>query len=216
MIYVYAIVAGARRTPGVRGFGRARVRVVRAGGVTAAVATLARGPAPTPSAFRTHDRVVRALARSADAVLPVRFGSTMADASALAQVLRVRARALRPALGLVRGREQMTLRVFSAAAAARTPAPRGSGARYLTARRRTARVAELDPLRRALGGLVRAERVERHRAAPLLASVHHLIPRGRDAAHRAAIARAAAHLPALAVRASGPWAPYAFAPDGVA
>src|SRR5437588_580118 len=84
--------------------------------------------------------------------------------------------------GRAAGREQMTLRVLGdAPAAVETPRDHagdetlGPGARYLTARRaewRRAREApELTPLRPALAPVVRAERVTRHDAPPLLASV---------------------------------------------
>src|SRR6266849_1030829 len=78
------------------------------------------------------------------------------------------------ALELVRGREQMTLRVFGEA----PPADRRSGTAYLESLRRSRSLPELDPLRAALEPLVRAERTEVHRG-PLLASVYHLIDRGR-------------------------------------
>ena len=93
----------------------------------------------------------------------------------------------------VRGREQMTLRLFGTRTALdlAPPAPQAPargrlrpGTRYLTERRRLhagAAVPELDPIRRALDGLVADERVQRHATPPLLASAYHLVPRGRGA-----------------------------------
>jgi len=102
------------------------------------------------------------------------------------------------------------------APAAPADASTGPGARYLAARLRAHRRARapsvLAPVRSALAPLVHAERVEVHATPPLVASVYHLIARGRAAEYRAALDGA---LPALAparAAVSGPWPPYAFAP----
>jgi hypothetical protein len=77
-------------------------------------------------------------------------------------------------------------------------------------------VPEIAWLRPALRRLVAAERAERHdAAAPLLASVHHLIPRGEAAAYLSAVAGASSVERPVRVVASGPWPPYAFAPEGL-
>jgi hypothetical protein len=175
----------------------------------------------SPTTLLAHDAVVRRLAAEVDAILPVRFGTLLHGERALADAIGERAPRLRAALALVAGREQMTLRVFGTAApvdAAETPAgERGPGARYLEARRRRARraaeVPELAPLRPRLAPLVRAEHAERHDAPPLLASVYHLIDRGGADAYREALAAGADALAPTRVSASGPWPPYAFAPE---
>jgi Gas vesicle synthesis protein GvpL/GvpF len=43
--------------------------------------------------------------------------------------------------------------------------------------------------------------------------VYHLVDRGQDAAYRAALRQATHRAPGIRVRASGPWPPYAFAPE---
>src|SRR5262249_51020567 len=151
-----------------------------------------------------------------------RFGSLLSESS-LAEVLRARARELTEALALVAGREQMTLRVLGDAPAGVAPAPAaaddaGPGARYLAARRaewrRAHEAPELAPLRRpALDALVRAERVTRHDAPPLLASVYHLIDRGAAPAYRATVDGSLCA--PFRVVATGPWPPYAFAPEAL-
>jgi len=121
----------------------------------------------------------------------------------------------------VTGREQMTLRVFGEAAPLEDVAPvasdLGPGARYLQGRRRQVRrnadVPELAPLRRHLDPLVRAEQAQRHDTPPLLASVYHLVDRGRAAAYVDAVATGAAALAPIRAMATGPWPPYAFAPE---
>ena len=75
----------------------------------------------------------------------------------------------------------------------------------------TGRRPALDPVRRALGKLIRAERVEPHTAPPLVATVHHLVDRGDAEAYRTRVTAmlASGEAPLLAVR--GPFPPYAFA-----
>ena len=70
---------------------------------------------------------------------------------------------------------------------------------------------ELDPLRSALAGLVRAERVEGHSEPGLVASVYHLIDRGGAAAYRRAVE--GIRLDGLRVVVSGPWPAWSFAPE---
>jgi hypothetical protein len=143
-------------------------------------------------------------------------------------VVGERREALTAALALVAGREQMTLRVFGESPGA-APAPRRAsrargagraGTRYLRERRAAAEraraVPEIDWLRPALSRFVRAERTERHARPPLLASVHHLIPRGRAGAYLAAVDRALRSSPVVRVIASGPWPAWAFVSEDVA
>jgi hypothetical protein len=118
----------------------------------------------------------------------------------------------------------MTLRVFG-------PAPRptgssirggkpGSGGAFLAGRAAKARAArtvpEIRALRARLRDMVRGERVERHALPPLLASVYHLVPRGSARRYRAAVRSAWSALAPVRVTVSGPWAPYAFAPEDLA
>ena len=226
MLYVYALLAEAPATAPGRGLAGERLRMLHLEDIVVIAGTVTVSPAPSASALRRHDAVVRRVARGADALLPVRFGTAVAGRAALARVLAGRAPALRRALELVRGREQMTLRLFGtpapvpSSAACDVPAAGGPGARYLAARQaaraRRARVPELSPLRPRLAPLVRAERVERHDVAPLLATVYHLVDRGRGAEYLARLDRAARRVQSVRVRASGPWPAYAFAPEPVA
>jgi hypothetical protein len=217
-LYLYAIVGHAPAAPLGSGL-RDEPLVLVAGGEVVAVAGRMDGPpAATPEALRGHDAVVRRLAEASDAILPARFG-TLADAPALVDWLAA-AETLPEALRLVAGREQMTLHVFGDAPAvdeAPDEPSLGPGARYLAERRRHRQRAEnlpeLAPLRRRLGDLVAAERVEPRATPPLLASVYHLIARGRSADYRDAVERDQAPLAGVRLRLSGPWAPYAFVPE---
>lgn len=224
MLYVYALLAEAPGATLGRGLGGERLHLVEMEGVRVVAGTLPAVPRPSLPALRRHDAVVRRLAKVTDAVLPVRFGTALTGRAALARALAGQGPALRRALRVVRGREQMTLRVFGVPAP--SPRPRAvpdgrPGTRYLAARLAAAvhrtTVPELRMLRRRLAPLVRAERVERHDAPPLLATVYHLVDRGRSAEYLATLDRAvAAPGHRVRVRASGPWPAYGFVPEPAA
>ena len=221
--YVYALLAEPPRGDAGSGLGAEPLRFVPVDGVLAAVGDLTAAPPVTPATLRAHDAVVRRLAAAVDAILPVRFGTLLDGERALADAVAGRAPRLREALALVANREQMTLRVFGDAARVDDVAPvaseLGPGARYLESRRRQTRrdadVPELAPMRGRLAALVRAEHAQRHDAPPLLASVYHLIDRGGAAAYLDAVAASAAALAPTRAVATGPWPPYAFAPESL-
>lgn len=205
-LYVYAVVEEAAARPRVP-----RVRYVGCSGVAAAVRVARHAPLPRPTALRRHADVVHALWRAVPAVLPVRFGTLVDDEGQLRRELEPRAAEMRAALALVRGRAQMTLRVFAPGPARHAP-PALSGKDYLARRAawwRGADVPGLPALLRALRPLRRAERIERHAAPPLAASVYHLVDRPGLAEYRRALARSRG---TLRLSVSGPWPPYAFVP----
>jgi hypothetical protein len=161
-------------------------------------------------ALRAHEAAVRRVAEASDACLPARFGAAALDEEALQRELDGRAAEIDQALQLVRGREQMTLHVHGPGA----PAPLiGSvaGPQKAGDRRRPRPLPELDPLRAALGGLIRAERMDRHSEPGLLASVYHLVDRGSAPEYqRIALAFRAEGLRLLV---SGPGPAWSFAPE---
>jgi gas vesicle protein GvpL/GvpF len=219
-LYLYAVLAAPPRATALRGIGDAPVRALRVGDLVAAVADVTTAPPVTAAALRTHDDVVRALAAGAAAILPARFGSVVDDERTLSDLLTAQASALADALVLVDGCEQMTARVFGPAAAVAThaaPAPAATGTEYLEMRRRAveraSQVGEAAVLRARLDGLVRAERAYRHDVPPLIASLYHLVARGRAAEYRAIVDEAAEALAPARVTTTGPWPPYAFAPE---
>jgi hypothetical protein len=229
-LYLYAVLGEAPAGALGTGLAGERLRLVAGGGVFAAAGDVEAPPSPTPEAVRAHDAVVRHLVALADAVLPARFGTVASDDAALSERLTRAGDGLREALRRVAGREQMILRVYDAATpreASGAPAREdagaaaagGPGTRYLAERVRAQRVSaqahELGPIRAALDRFVSAERVERHETPPLRASVYHLVPRGAAASYTAAVEEAASALAGVRVTVSGPWAPYAFAPDAL-
>ena len=225
LLYLYAILGAPPEGPLPHGVAGELIRLVDCGEVLAAAGEVPAAPAVEAAALRRHDDAVRRLAAATPAVLPARFGSVVADEPALVERLAPAAAALREALAVVAGREQMTLRIFSpaadrgrAAGEAETEDHLGPGTAYLRSRLREwmgeQRVAELEPLRPVLERFVLAERVERHQTPPLVASIYHLVTRG-EAARYTTTVEAAATAAGIRLAVSGPWPPYAFAPAAV-
>ena len=223
-LYIYAVAEIADGADLGDGLAGESLEVVRAGPVSAVIGRVVQPPEPAAPSLRAHDDVVRRLAARFRAVLPARFGSMAPDDEALRTALAERTEEYTASLERVRGREQMTVRVFVAEGADGQPAraaeadsadpAAGPGARYLTARARqggAAGVPGLQAMLDRLAPLVAAQIVERHEAAPLVASVYHLVERDSSARYREALREAASAAPQLRVVASGPWPPYAFA-----
>ena len=220
LLYLYALVD--EDPPGALGEGIAGepLRLVRHGALAAVVGEIGARLRPNPDILHRQDAVVRRLDELFGALLPARFGEAFADEAALAARLAPRAGELAESLALVRGCVQMTLRVFGDAAAGpetEIDGGGGPGTRYLAERRREREQArslpEIDPLREALQPLLRAERIERHAAGRLLGTAYHLVPRAQTGAYLAVLEEARARIGARRVAASGPWPPYAFAPE---
>jgi len=212
-VYLYALLGGAPAdTPGV-GVCDEPLRLVDLGGPLALVGDVAAALPPSPATLTAQDALLRRLVPAVEAILPARFGTLLADDAALVEALGPRCRELAQALARVAGCEQMTLRVWGEQAAAAPEAESagaGPGARYLAARRRARQVPEVEALRQRLGGLVRAERAERHDRPPLLATVQHLVARGESARYLAEVDAAGPALHPWRVTVTGPWLPYAF------
>jgi Gas vesicle synthesis protein GvpL/GvpF len=190
-----AALRGARGEP---------LRAEKIGPLFAVVGEVSEAPAISAEALRAHDAAVRRIADACEAFLPARFGSVGESLRGL----EGREDALREALALVRGREQMTLRVYGDS----PPPARSSGTAYLESLRASDALHDLDALREALRPMVRAERVETHRTEGLRASVYHLIERGTAPAYLEALRSVS--LP-VKVTPSGPWPAWSFAPEAL-
>jgi len=219
ILYLYALVDEDPAGSLGEGIAGEPLRLVHLGGLSAVVGDLPERPRPDREVLERQDAVVRRLAERFEAILPARFGEVFADEPALAGRLASREREMTEALARVRGCVQMTLRVFGEPEATELEAEDegGPGSRYLAARRREAERArslpEIEPLREALRPLLRAERIERAGAGPLLGTAYHLVLRGQDGAYREALEIARERIGGRRVAATGPWPPYAFAPE---
>lgn len=214
-LYVLALLD---RAPRARiGYGLSSpVTVRRVPGGYAAVERRADVPPLEFGPLQAHERTVARLADSVPAILPVRFG-TLLEADELTEALEGREEELAQAFALVRHRMQFTWR------ATRRRVPRGTTARTgrRTARsgteylRRAARAAQPAPSPafrsvKPLGALAVQERF-----APaterLPAALYHLVDRSRMKAYQAAADAIRPSAPGLTL--SGPFPPYAFAPE---
>lgn len=213
-VTVYAVISSRRAPASFSLRSGGRFHLVRQAAI-AAVVTDRPGRPPTAANLRRYDRTMHELAERFSAILPVRFGTRMAE-DELRFVLSSRRRILARALAHVRRRAQMTVRIVhrQAAPARRAEADmprRLTGRDYLRQRARAASAARavpgFEPVRNAVRRWVRDERVE-HRGGA--SSVYHLVPRSSAEAYRRAaqLSAAATGLPAIV---SGPWPPYAFA-----
>jgi gas vesicle protein GvpL/GvpF len=231
---VYALAERASGRIAIRGIAGEPLRAVRIGAIDAVIGRASRIPKPTEHNLRKHGRIISALWRRTSALLPARFGTSVADVAELEVIVGTREKTLRRTLRSVRNRAQMTVRMLPRSGTrdsglgrmanpssvsgsripnpeSRIPDPESRGHSYLHARvadaQRARDVPGFAPLRRAVKTWVRAERVEKRGR---VATIYHLVPRGSADRYRAALERAAG---AASVRmlVSGPWPPYAFA-----
>ena len=212
-VYVFALVGRPGRAATIAG---RRIAIIQAGGVFAAVeAEVERGARRSElseAALREQHAIVVALARRFDAVLPARFGAWV-DVQTLEQALTTNRARIHRALARVKDREQFSVRIFGDRED--IPVDLSSGAAYLRSRLAASRPPlsrAARSLRRAVKPLVRAERIEPGRGSIRL-TIHHLVDRGRARAYRAAVRESVALARDEHVVVSGPWPPFAFAPD---
>ena len=223
VLYIYAVAFADIEPVGPlgAGIGDEPLMIIPVGGLAAVAGSLPSAPSADAETLKRQDAVVRRLAGLFPALLPVRFGETAADVATLTARIAPRENELVAALQLVRGCVQMTLRVFGEPDQAPELEPAtasGPGARYLESRRQEQEkqrsLPEIGPLSIALRPLLRAERIERHAAGPLLGTAYHLVLREGTAAYLAAVEEARGRIGERRIVATGPWPPYAFAPEG--
>lgn len=187
------------------------------GGIFAISEPMTQALAISEDTLRRQHEVIVSIAARVDAVLPARFGS-LVDGAELHRIVDARRDVIRGALDLVRGREQMTARITGTrppAHAAPDPLPT-TGTAYLNARRAAASgegLPGVDVVQRAVRDLAVADRVQ---PGPSFVTLYHLIPSGTSDSYRARVDAAAREMTPLVVRVSGPWPPFAFAPELVA
>ena len=191
-----------------------RIEFIGSSGIGAAVERVAGRPQVSEATLRTQHEIVMRIWAYVDALLPAKFGAFV-DARELEEILAIRREAITKALDLVHGRVQMTIRIRETAAAGRVAVAGSrdatSGTAYLAARR-AAVVHAVSPgaasMTAAVRHLIVAERSEsgQGQSPP---SIYHLIERRHLNQYQAALSSVESSI----MTVSGPWPPFAFAPD---
>jgi hypothetical protein len=190
-----------------------RIEFIKVENLFAAIDRRQKPPTVSEAELRSQHEAVTAIFSRVDDLLPVRFGAWI-ERRELTEVVARQKTAIVDALELVRGRVQMTIRFVARSPAARHDRRSGgrpeTGTAYLQRRRNMEPLMPpaATPMKIAVRELVVAERVNPGSARGA-ASLYHLIARHSVAAYMAAM------LPfqSETVTVSGPWPPFAFAPD---
>lgn len=206
---VYALAAGP--LPRRMRVSAVSLRVFAVGPIAVIAAAPRRPERSTEESLREQHAIVLSLAARFDPLLPARFGSRM-TADRIEAAIRPAVRVLTQALAHVRGRQQMTVRLIGPPAV-RPPAVAGTGTAYLAQRREAAQApAESLPLRTAVKPFVIEERVQAGRGG-VRATLFHLVERQDITRYREAAEAVAPAMGAWTASVSGPWPPFAFAPE---
>jgi hypothetical protein len=218
VLYVYALVDADGRPPRPTeaGHGGAALCVVARGGVAAICSRHEHIELPVDAEHLwRHERVAEALMDD-HAVLPVRFGTTVADEGALAAMLDERQDEFRAALERVRGRVEISVKAVWTPP---EPSPEGPdagsapGRTYLLGRLETRKAAAA--LADAIHARLAAHAVDARRQVlvtpRLLLSGAYLIDRAAVDAFLAASDEAARSHAEVELVCVGPWPPHTFA-----
>jgi hypothetical protein len=226
ILYLYAFAGRIGEIGDLTGAGGEPIVHVELANAVVLAGWLERAPPLDRASLAAQDRLLRALHDRADALLPLRFGTVMADLDAARRAVEAISADLPRRLARVRGREQMTLRAIRArtrttgatgtAGTGATGAPgatgaTGTGTAYLRRRAQTLEPPEIVAVLDATRELQRAARIEPGRDDAVVATVYHLIDRGRGDEYRQRTETAANAAPDLTLRVSGPGPAYAFA-----
>ena len=217
-VYVYALLN--QRARSIRA-GERRLGIVECcqsprGNIYAAVERREDLRELSESSLKEQHDIVAMLARQFDAILPARFGALI-EQPALLRIVQLRRQILQDALARVRGHEQMTVRVFGVESmASGGEVPPITGTDYLE-RRRAAHHSPLpavvERIRTHVKSITALESIEGG-SPNVRAVMHHLIPRGRSADYVGLVQEAGSGTAGTdRITVSGPFAPFAFAPD---
>jgi hypothetical protein len=183
------------------------VRAVAAGGLTVLCAPAETREVTAEALWRREELLERLMAGRD--LLPVRYGTLVADERAAEQALAERRDELAAGLDRVRGAVELALRVRSRA---EPDGAAGSGRDYL--RERTRRAEQARALHEPLAAIARDGTVLRARDELLRAA--YLVDRADVERFVAAVRRLQDDRPDLALLCTGPWPPYSFAREAPA
>ena len=211
MIYVYAITDGPPAPL------EEPLRALEHGSLAAVFRpATAEDRTPNEEALWAHETVLEALMKER-AVLPLRFGSVLADEAELGELLVAREREFAASLGQVRGRVELGVRATLPASV--KPARPLSGSEYLQGKLERRRVAS------ELGAVLNAELASAACAAtyrtiadprPEFAGAY-LVEREQVERFRKQVEALRRERPDVEVACTGPWPPFSFAePTGAA
>jgi hypothetical protein len=217
VIYAYAVCEPrvASSIPHCRGLGGATLRALEHEGL-AAVFSRHRSfrPRPIPEQVLDHERVVEAI-MARGVVLPLRFGTQLADETELEALLAERHDELLRSLARVRGKVEIGLRMTPE----RTSSGGGEGQRtgrgYLLARVRAHRRYEQASreLHAPLAELAAASRIREPRTPAAVLTASYLVDATEVAAFRLQADELGRRQTAMQVLVTGPWPPYSFASE---
>jgi hypothetical protein len=212
MVHLYALVRQPAAVPAVDGIGDGALRAVALeDGIDAVVSDTTNGVAPSEDAILAHARVVDALAKANEAVLPARFaGGARSDDELRAGVAGKRDQIV-AGLERVDGCVELAVRVLRPAAA--DASPPGSGAEYM--RRRLEQVEQAQALAREVHGtlaeLARESTSQLVARDDLVLTAAYLLPRAALDRFRSAVQVVEAQHREVTLVLTGPWPPYSFA-----
>lgn len=216
LLYVYAVVDGAPAELGL-GIEEAPLRVVAYGRVAAVVSEHEQAPEPAEKTLWQHEEVAERLLEGG-AVLPMRFGATVAGAKKLEALLRARQEEFVGLLAMVRGAVELSVRAeLPASDLDREPAggaaTEQSGTEYMRDRGRALRSADRakERLHQPLKDLARRALLLEPRGAGWERAFRgaYLVDGERVETFAARVDGLAEELGAE-VSCTGPWPPYSF------
>lgn len=226
MIYVYAVTtSNVRSAPDVKGFEEAEVSLVRARGVAAVVSPIQSNPDLDEANVLRHEAVVEA-AMALGPVLPVRFGTLLADEDAVREAIEIRRTELAAGLRRVKGRVELALRVLWShddGHASRPAVSAASGRDYLLTsleqsrqvrclrRRAEARARDIH---RPLASLAADSTCHVLNTSRQLLLAAYLVDRRSVAAFRRELDQLTSANPDLRMFCTGPWPPFSFVGAG--
>jgi hypothetical protein len=217
VIYAYAICEPtvATPTPHCPGLGGAALRALERGGL-AGVYSRHRSlrPRPVPELVLDHERVVEAIMARGD-VLPLRFGTQLADEAQLRAVLAERREELLRSLARVRGKVEIGVRMIPPRPAPTSGTAQATGRGYLLARVHAHRRYQqaIRELHAPLAALAAASRIRQPRSPPAILAAAYLVDSEHVAEFRLRAEELGRRQTGMQVLVTGPWPPYSFASE---
>lgn len=225
MKYLYAITHAGVDVPSAAGVAEAPLEAIRYADLQVLCSDL--GPVnldvPDAASLWAHEEVVEHVAAMCDAVLPVRFGSTVRDRPRAVALLAGRHDEFVWGLERVRGSVEIGVRVVGPGTVSgghdgrtvRSDVP-GTGSAYLYHRAdeqtRVERLAQVVHV--PLSRLAKAERRASFVVPPTILAASYLAQREVLDRFRDSVADISSTHPHLRVVCTGPWPPYSFTGDG--